>query len=538
MSTKYKISSADPQEKIASSGVLKGVHPSMSIASKVMVTAFVLFAVVNVEFASSIFDGVKFWIVNTLSWYYVFLVSAFLLFAVWLGMSRYGNIRLGKDSDRPEFSRFSWFAMLFSAGMGNGVLFWSIAEPMYHLQGNPFSAMAGEAAGSAQAASTAMLITAFHWGVHGWAVYVIVAFSLAYFAYRKGLPLSIRSTLYPILGDRIYGFWGHAADLLAIFGTIFGVATTLGLGAQQMNTGLNLLTGIASNTTNQIILIAIVTGIATLSAVSGVSKGIRIISELNMWLTFAILGFFLLAGPTAYLLGQFVNLLGNYIQNFVPMGFWVDEDVDRDWQGWWTVFYWGWWIAWSPFVGLFIARVSKGRTLREFVVSLLIVPPLVTMFLLAMFGGNAVGIELHGVGGVVEAVNESPTLALYTTLELMDVGLWGTIFAGIVTFLIASYFITSSDSGTLVICTMLSMGSQNPPRYIRIFWGVTEGVVASVLLIAGGLVALQTASIAAALPFSIVIILMMYGLAKALKEEDLGPTYDDTEVDRTASEAT
>lgn len=225
------------------------------------------------------------------------------------------------------------------------------------------------------------------------------------------------------------------------------------------------------------------------------------------------------AGPTVYLLGQYVNLLGNYVQNFVPMGMWVDEEAGRDWQGWWTVFYWGWWIAWSPFVGLFIARVSRGRTLREFVVALLIVPPLVTMFLLAMFGGNAVSIELQGAGGIIEAVNESPTLALYATLEGMEVGLWGTAFAAIVTFLIASYFITSSDSGTLVICTMLAMGSQHPPHVVRVFWGVTEGVVASVLLVAGGLVALQTASIAAALPFSFVILLMMISLYRALKEE-------------------
>ncbi|WP_052248820.1 BCCT family transporter [Leisingera sp. ANG-Vp] len=508
-----------PYNAVASTGLLKGVHARMSIASKLMVIAFVVFTVANVEFASGVFDGVKSWITSTLSWYYILMISIFLLFSIWLAFSRYGHIRLGKDSDRPEFGNFSWFAMLFSAGMGNGVLFWSIAEPMYHLQGNPFIEMAGTEANSALAASTAMLITAFHWGVHGWAVYVIVALSLAYFAYRKGLPLSMRSTLYPLIGDRIYGFWGHAADLLAIFGTIFGVATTLGLGVQQMNTGLSLLTGIANSTTNQIILIAIVTGIATLSAVSGVSKGIRIISELNMWLTFAILAFFLFAGPTVYLLGQFVNLVGNYVQNFVPMGLWVDEEQGRQWQGWWTVFYWGWWIAWSPFVGLFIARVSKGRTLREFVVALLIVPPLVTMFLLAMFGGNAVSIELQGAGGIIEAVNESPTLALYATLEGMDVGLWGTAFAAIVTFLIASYFITSSDSGTLVICTMLAMGSQHPPRLVRIFWGVTEGVVASVLLVAGGLVALQTASIAAALPFSIVILLMMISLYKALKEE-------------------
>ena len=508
-----------PYNAVARAGLLKGVHARMSIASKLMVIAFVLFTVANVEFASGVFDGIKLWITGTLSWYYILMISVFLLFSIWLAFSRYGHIRLGKDSDRPEFGNFSWFAMLFSAGMGNGVLFWSIAEPMYHLQGNPFIEMAGTEANSALAASTAMLITAFHWGVHGWAVYVIVALSLAFFAYRKGLPLSMRSTLYPLIGDRIYGFWGHAVDLLAIFGTIFGVATTLGLGVQQMNTGLNLLTGIAYSTTNQIILIAVVTGIATLSAVSGVTKGIRIISELNMWLTFAILAFFLFAGPTVYLLGQYVNLIGNYVQNFVPMGLWVDEEAGRDWQGWWTVFYWGWWIAWSPFVGLFIARVSKGRTLREFVVALLIVPPLVTMFLLAMFGGNAVSIELQGAGGIIEAVNESPTLALYATLEGMDIGLWGTAFAAIVTFLIASYFITSSDSGTLVICTMLAMGSQHPPRLVRIFWGVTEGVVASVLLVAGGLVALQTASIAAALPFSFVILLMMISLYRALKEE-------------------
>jgi len=513
--------------KVAARGPLKGLNVTMGIASKAMVLAFVLFTILNTDLASATFNTIKDWILVTLNWYYVGIVSFFLLFVFYLLFSRYGNVRLGDDDERPEFSYFSWFSMLFGAGMGIGLLFWSIAEPVYHFQSNPFISEADE--GTARAAVTAMRITFLHWGLHAWAIYVIVALSLSYFAYRKKLPLTIRSSLHPLIGDRIYGPTGHAADLLAVFGTVFGVATSLGLGVQQINAGLGYLTGMPVNVYAQIILIAIITAIATLSAVTGVGNGIRIISEWNMWLSAVILAFFLFFGATGYVLGEFLTNLGDYAKEFIPLGFWTDPVEGRPWQGWWTVFYWGWWIAWSPFVGMFIARISRGRTIREFILGVLFVPTLLTFFWLAVFGGNALWIELYGPGGIVEAVNEDVTLALYTTIEQMGVGLLGTIAAALATLLIATYFITSSDSGTLVVTTMLSMGDEEPPTGHRIFWGVTEGTVAAVLLIAGGLSALQTASITAALPFSVIMLIMCYGLVKALAEEPVGPQYREPE---------
>jgi len=505
------------EELVAKKGLLKGLNPTSAIVSKVIVILFVLYGALMTESASATFDAVKGWILDTLKWYYIGIVAFFLFFVLWLLISRYGHVRLGDDDERPEFSYFSWFSMLFGAGMGIGLVFWSIAEPIYHFQSNPF--ISEEQAGTALAATTAMRITFFHWGLHPWAIYVIVALALSYFAYRRKLPLTIRSALYPLIGERIYGPIGHAADILAVFGTVFGVATSLGLGVQQMNTGLNQMFGMEVSTTNQMILIAIISGLATISVVSGVGKGIRILSELNLWLSIAILAFLLIWGPTRYLLALLLESTGDYVAKVIPLSLWTDANKDSPWQGWWTAFYWGWWIAWAPFVGMFIARISRGRTIREFVLGVLLVPTLLAFVWLTLFGGTALHIELFGQGGVADAVKEDVTLALYRTFELMDAGFVGTLFAGVATLLIATYFITSSDSGTLVINTLLSMGDEEPPIGHRVFWGLGEGVVAAVLLLAGGLAALQTASIVAALPFSIIMLLMMWGLVRALKTE-------------------
>lgn len=513
----------------AQSGPLKGLNPTVAIVSKVVVILFVLYGVIWTDSASETFTAVKDFIVGSLKWYYIGIVAFFLFFNLWLLFSRYGNIRLGDDDDRPEFSYFSWFSMLFGAGMGIGLVFWSIAEPIYHFQENPF--ITPENAQTPQAAVTALRITFFHWGLHPWAIYVIVALALSYFAYRKKLPLTIRSALYPIIGDKIYGPWGHAADVLAIFGTVFGVATSLGLGVQQMNTGLNHLFGLEVSVTNQMVLIAIISVIATASVVSGVGKGVRILSELNLWLSIAVLAFLLIFGPTTFLLGEFLQATGDYIQNVIPLSLYTSANVDSPWQGWWTAFYWGWWIAWAPFVGMFIARISRGRTIREFVMGVLLVPTLLAFFWLTLFGGTALHIELFGEGGIVEAVSEDVTLALYATFDMMEISLFGIDFqwlspivSGVVTLLIATYFITSSDSGTLVVNTILSVGDEEPPMAHRVLWGLGEGAVAAVLLLAGGLSALQTASIVAALPFSIIILMMIWGLVKALNDEYL-PQY-------------
>jgi choline/glycine/proline betaine transport protein len=502
----------------ASKGLLAGANPVMSIGSALLVMAFVLFTVLDPVYADSIYSAAKGFIASKLAWYYVGIMSFFLFFAVWLIFSRYGNIRLGKDSDRPEFSNFSWFSMLFGAGIGIGILFWSIAEPIYHFQSNPFIGEGQKM--TAEAAQVAMRIAIFHWGLHGWALFAAFGLMLAYFSYRKGLPLSIRSCLYPLLGERIYGPLGHAADLLAVFGTVFGIATSLGLGAQQMNAGLHHLLGIDVSITNQVILIALVSVIATASVLSGVNKGIRILSELNMQLTMVILALFVICGPTAYLIGAFITNSGDYLANVVQLGLWVDPDPKSEWQGWWTVFYWGWWIAWAPFCGMFIARISKGRTIREFVLGVLIAPTVLATFWITVFGNTAMFIELFGGGGVTAAVNEDITMALFTTIELMGLGQMLTLLiAGICTVLLVTYFVTSADSATLVICTLIAMGNEHPPARLRVFWGVAIGAVAAVLLFAGGLKALQTASIVAALPFSFVVLLSTYGFIKALRQE-------------------
>ncbi len=506
--------------QLPESGLFANASPFMVIASAILVLLFVLFTVIDPEYAGAIYKAAKAYIASDLAWYYVGLISAYLFFAIWLSVSRYGSIRLGKDEDRPEFSNFSWFSMLFGAGIGIGILFWSIAEPIYHFQSNPF--ITESQAMTAESAQIAMRISIFHWGLHGWALFSIVGLILGYFSYRKGLPLSIRSSLYPIFGNRIYGWIGHVADLLAVFGTVFGIATSLGLGAQQMNAGLNYLLGIDVSVANQIILIAVISVIATISVLTGVNKGIRILSELNMQLTALIIGFFVIFGPTAYVLGSFFTNLGDYLFHSVELGLWVNPNPEDTWQGAWTIFYWGWWISWAPFVGIFLARISKGRTIREFIAGVVIAPTLLTTFWITIFGNTAIFIELFGSGGITEAVNKDITMALFTTIELMGMAQWLVIIvATICTIMLITYFVTSADSATLVICTLISVGNEHPlPRY-RIFWGAAVGVIAAVLLYAGGLSALQTATIISALPFSVIALMATYGLYKSLRAEPL-----------------
>ncbi|MBJ7555368.1 BCCT family transporter [Marinomonas spartinae] len=504
--------------KIPQSGILAGVHPVMAIGSAVLVFAFVIFTIANPTYASSVYNAAQSFITTKLSWYYIGLMSFMLFFSVWLVFSRYGDIRLGKDTDRPEFGYFSWFSMLFGAGIGIGILFWSIAEPIDHFQSNPFITVAQQQ--TAEAAQVAMRLTIFHWGLHGWALFSVIGMALAYFSYRKGLPLSIRSCLYPLFGERIYGPIGHAADLLAVFGTVFGIATSLGLGAQQMNSGLNYLFGVKMSVGTQVGLIALLSVFATLSVLSGLKKGIRILSELNMQMTAVMLGLFVIFGPTTYILGSIFNNLGDYMSHVVQLGLWVDTTPKSQWQGWWTIFYWGWWIAWSPFCGIFIARISKGRTIREFVLGVLIAPTLLAALWITIFGDSAMYLQLFGGGGIVQAVNKDTTTALFKTIELLGNGQTITLLmAGLCTLMLITYFVTSADSATLVICTLLAMGDEHPRARYRIFWGVAVGAVAAALLIAGGLKALQTASIVAALPFSVIIILAVVGLYKSLKAE-------------------
>ena len=392
---------------------------------------------------------------------------------------------------------------------------------------NPFADRALVTEMNEERAALAMRVTYFHWGFHGWAVYVMVGLCLAYFGFRKKLPLTLRSALYPVIGDRIYGPIGHAVDLLAVFGTVFGVATSLGLGVSQMATGLNFLFGVDPGTTTQVILIVIISVVATFSAVSGVGNGIRIISEWNIWLSVVLLAFFLFGGPFQWLMGFFVTAVGDYLWNVIPMGFQTfNEEGAAAWQEGWTIFYWGWWISWAPFVGMFIARISRGRTIREFMLGVMFVPTTIAFFCLCVFGGNAMYLELTadggvGTAGIAQLIRDwNLPAALYGTIERMTDMHWlNWAMAALATFLLATWFITSSDSGTLVITTMLSMGDDDPPQRFRIFWGLGEGFVAAALLLAGGLKALQTAAIAAALPVSVIMLLMTYGVVKSLNED-------------------
>ncbi len=522
-------------DMVATSGIWGGLHPGMGMAAKAMVVVFVVFTALNVEFANGIYSAIRGWIEHALNWYYIGALSVMLFVCLYLMMSKYGSIRLGDDDSRPEFKNFSWFAMLFSAGVGIGLLFFGIAEPVFYFDNtqpwgypnNPFADNAGDTEMNAERAVAAMRVTYFHWGFHAWAVYVMVGLCLAYFGFRKKLPLTLRSSLYPVIGDRIYGPVGHAVDLLAVFGTVFGVATSLGLGVSQMAAGLHHLFGIDPGIWTQIILIAVISVVATLSAVSGVGNGIRIISEWNIYLSIVLLAYFLFGGPAQWLMGFFITTIGDYLWNAIPMGFQTfNSEGASAWQGGWTIFYWGWWISWAPFVGMFIARISRGRTIREFMVGVMFVPTTIAFFWLCIFGGNAIYLEMQASGGVGTAGvadlvrNWNLPAALYGTIDrLTDMATLNWAMAALATLLLATWFITSSDSGTLVITTMLSMGSDDPPQRFRIVWGLGEGFVAAVLLLAGGLGALQTASIAAALPVSVIMLLMTWGIVKSLRED-------------------
>ena len=523
---------APPTLSVATTGLWKGLHSGMARAAKGMVLTFVVLSVAFLDQAGALYSDVRAWIESTLDWYYVLTVCAAVFVSLFLMCSRYGNYRLGDDDTRPEFSTFSWLAMLFSAGLGIGLLFFSIAEPLYYLDNsapggypnNPHADRAGALLLDVQRAEHAVRVTYMHWGIHAWSVYVIVGLCLAWFGFRKKLPLTLRSALYPVIGERIYGAPGHLVDLLAVFGTVFGVATSLGLGVKQMGAGLDALFGLDPGIVTQIGLIAAISTVATLSAVSGVGRGIRIISEWNIYLTVVLLGFFLFFGPTQWLLGFFATTAGDYLWAVIPMGFWTAaDDATATWQSNWTVFYWGWWISWAPFVGMFIARISRGRKLREFVAGAMFVPTGLGVFWIALLGGNAIHLELWadggaGTAGIMDLVRGGNLeAALYRTIDSMSDLSWLVwAISALATFLLATWFITSSDSGTLVITTMLSMGDDHPPQRFRVVWGLGQGLVAAVLLLAGGLQALQTASIVAALPVSIVLLFMMYGLLKSL----------------------
>ncbi len=471
----------------------------------VMVVLTILFQTA----ADNVFGGMQAGIANTFGWFFVLTVNVVLAFAVYLIFTPMAGIRLGGQNAKSEFSTLGWFAMLFSAGMGIGLLFYGVAEPMFHYVAGPRAEP-----GTVAAAEQAMQYTFLHWGLHPWAIYAIVGLALAFFSFNRGMPLTIRTVFYPLLGDRIYGWPGTLIDVLATLATLFGVATSLGLGVQQVNAGLDHLFGIGMNPTMQLLLIAGITMIAVVSVVRGLKAGIQRISQFNMVAALALLAFVLVFGPTLFILNGFVENVGMYLQNFPRLATWTETYTATSWQEGWTVFYWGWWIAWSPFVGMFIARISKGRTIREFVMGVLLVPTLVTFVWLTVFGDGALWIERFGPGGLATAVQENIPVSLFVFLEHFPLALVSSLLAVVV---VISFFVTSSDSGSLVIDIITSAGNPEPPVPQRVFWAVGEGVVAAVLLVGGGLVALQSAAIATGLPFAVVLLLMCWSLHRGLQ---------------------
>ncbi|WP_274571082.1 choline BCCT transporter BetT [Neisseria leonii] len=492
-------------------GSNSGLNPPVFYISAGIILLISLFAVLLPEVADQTFKAVQAAIVENASWYYVLTVAIILLFAVYLGMSRLGNIKLGPDHAKPDYSNFSWFAMLFSAGMGIGLMFFGVAEPVMHFLTPPL----GEG-GTVAAAREAMRLTFFHWGLHAWSVYAVVALILAFFAYRHNLPLTLRSALYPLIGDKIYGPIGHAVDIFAVVGTLFGLATSLGYGALQVNTGLNhLFPVIPVGTVSQVVLIAVICALATVSVASGLDKGVKFLSELNMGMAVVLLLFVLLAGSTVFLLQAFVQNVGYYLSNIVSMTFNLYAYQKTDWFGGWTILYWGWWISWAPFVGLFIARVSRGRTIREFVLGVLFVPAGFTFFWMTVFGNSAIDMIFNqGITSLSDVISADVSLALFAFLEQLP---FSTVFIYIGLAMIVVFFITSADSGALVMDMLCAYGKGSKGLRYRVFWSAGAGVVAVALLLAGGLGALQTMAIASALPFVTVLMIAMYGLFKALR---------------------
>lgn len=488
------------------------LHPSVFGISAFLIISVVFATLLNLGRAQALFMQVKHWITTYFGWSLILFVQAFLLFCIYLAVSRFGQIRIGGADARPQFSRPSWFAMLFSAGMGIGLLFYGVAEPVLHFHNPP-----GMAGSTPAAATRAMDLTFLHWGLHAWGIYALVALSLAYFSYNRGLPLTIRSAFYPIIGERIYGPIGTVIDVLAVVATLFGVATSLGFGVVQINSGLDYLFDIAVDTETQILLIMGITLVATASVVSGLDRGIRRLSEINLGVAVLLLLFLLVAGPTLFLLNSTVQNTGHYLQNLLILGSWTSTyRMESEWQGNWTLFYWTWWIAWSPFVGMFIARISRGRTVREFLLGVLIVPALLSFLWFSVFGGTAIHAELYEGVEVAAAVNENIATALF---KLLDHYPLSTLTSMLGILLVFVFFVTSSDSGSLVIDIITAGGNLNPPVAQRVFWAVTEGVVAAALLAGGGLLALQTAAISTGLPFALVLVAMCFGLYRSFSEE-------------------
>ena len=490
------------------------LHNPVFFFSGVVIVAFVIFTLMFQEGAAEMFGALRPWLTSTFDWVFMIAGNIFVLFCLFLVLSPLGKIRLGGKDAKPDYGYPGWFAMLFAAGMGIGLMFFGVLEPVNHFQSPPLGV---DAADTEAARSVAMAATIFHWGLHPWAIYAVVALALAFFCYNRGLPLTIRSAFYPLFGERVWGWLGHVIDTLAVFATLFGLATSLGFGAEQAGAGLNYLFGIPVTDVTKVVLILAITAVALVSVVLGIDAGVKRLSELNMGLALLLLLFVIFAGPTVEIATGFFTNTFDYLVKLPELSNWIGRE-DTGFLHGWTTFYWAWWIAWSPFVGMFIARVSRGRTVREFIICVLIIPSLVGILWMTSFGGTAVSQFVNdGYTGVVETVqNWQPELSLYRMLEQLPLtGL--ASFIGVV--LVIVFFVTSSDSGSLVIDTITAGGKVDAPVAQRVFWCIFEGLVAIALLLGGGLGALQAASISTGLPFAIVLVLMCVSIFMGLNSE-------------------
>ena len=507
--------------KVGRVGPFPRVSKPVFLTSIILITLFIIFGAFFNQQAEIVFNQAKAFVSLRFGWFFIAVINVTVLMSIYMIFSRYGDIRLGHQNEKPEYKLLSWIGMLFSAGIGIGLLYWGTAEPLYHYMAPPLGE--GETVASAK---LAMNISFLHYGIHVWALYGMVALALAYFHYRRGLPLAIRSTLYPILGKKIYGGWGHTVDTLAVFGTMFGVVTTLGLGVLQINSGLESLFGIPNNISVQIILIIVITILAGMSLFLGLDKGIKRLSDINIFLTIVLLSFVIILGPTQFIFNSFIENIGSYLHQVVPLGFWTESyEGQENWQASWTIFYWAWWISWSPFVGVFVARISRGRTIREFTLGVLLIPVAILFLWFTAFGGSAVHMELMAAAnpdivspGLVEAVRADTGSAIFKLMENYPLT---SAMNLLIVVMIVLWFVTSSDSASFVIDMLTSGGDTDPPKIQRLFWAGTEGVIAAVLLAAGGLGALQAASIVSGLPFALVILVMMYSLLRGLSRDHL-----------------
>lgn len=490
------------------------LHVAVSAYSIAIVVSLITIVLLFTNQAEAGLERLQNFMSDSLGWFFILAANIYLSVVIFFGVSKLGKIRIGGADAKPEFSTFGWYSMLFSAGMGIGIMFWSVAEPISHFEAPP--SFNNAVPGSIEAAKTALALTFFHWGFHAWGIYALLGLALSFFTFNLNLPLTPRSLFYPFLKNQIFGWKGNLIDVLALIATLFGLATSLGFGAEQANAGFNFLFNIPNNITVQIILIAIITSFATLSLVSGLDKGIQLLSQLNVYLAAAFMGFILLAGPFKFLIASFIENVGYYVSILPRLSFWTESFSDQKWQADWTIFYWGWWISWSPFVGSFIARISKGRTIREFVFGVLLIPSLITCFWMSVFGGTAIKQTLDGVGSLPEAVKDNVSTALFVMLQNLPF----TFIASMIgIMLVISFFVTSSDSGSLVVDQLSSGGQLFSPVPQRIFWAASEGVVACILLWGGGLTALQTVAIMTGFPFAIILLITCFSLHKALVQE-------------------